>query len=533
MKTLPKIASVLFFLCSVTLVLHAQVPQVINYQGRVIVGTTTFNGTGQFKFALVDPGGSTSFWSNDGTSTGGSEPGTAVALTVTNGLYSVLLGDTTIPNMTVAIPFSAFNNSDVRLRVWFNDGTHGSQLLSPDQRIAAVGYSMTAVTAVTMPASGVTGTLGVTHGGTGSTTAGGALTNLGAAATSGNLSQFTSTTSAQLAGVVTDETGTGPLVFGSSPTISSPTISSPTISSGTISSPTISTPTITGTTTLEGNNLNVGGDANFILARPTNTTGAGALFLIRGQDATGTNQNGGALLLNAGVGTGTGQNGNISIGSSNTSAVNITPTTAFLGAIHLSTGTAAAPSLTFTNDSNTGMFRSAADTLDFATGGVSRMSISPTGVISGDGSGLTLGQSALTVFGTSTQAIPNTGGFTLLPGLTQTLTLPANGVVYIETDGGVQTTSVSTTGFSATDIQIFIDNVASGVQRRVITANTGGFTSMSNSWSMSVTSSSLAAGNHTIDVRAAGAGLAGGLTATVSGSGSSIHQGRLNIVVIR
>lgn len=45
----------------------AQVPQLINYQGRVAVDTTNFNGTGQFKFVLVDASGTTSYWSNDGT----------------------------------------------------------------------------------------------------------------------------------------------------------------------------------------------------------------------------------------------------------------------------------------------------------------------------------------------------------------------------------------------------------------------------------------------------------------------------------
>ena len=121
--------------------LRAQVPQIINYQGRVVVGTTNFNGTGQFKFALVNAAGTTTYWSNDGTSTAGSQPTNAVSLTVSKGLYSVLLGDTTVANMTVAIPLSVFNNSDVRLRVWFNDGTTGSQLLAPDQRIASVGYA--------------------------------------------------------------------------------------------------------------------------------------------------------------------------------------------------------------------------------------------------------------------------------------------------------------------------------------------------------------------------------------------------------
>ena len=55
----------------------------------------------------------------------------------------MLLGDTTLAGMT-AIPNSVFANSDVRLRVWFNDGTNGSQLLTPDQRLAAVGYAMVA-----------------------------------------------------------------------------------------------------------------------------------------------------------------------------------------------------------------------------------------------------------------------------------------------------------------------------------------------------------------------------------------------------
>ena len=46
------------------------------------------------------------------------------------------------------------------------------------------------------------------------------------ALTTGNLSQFAATTSSQLAGVISDETGTGSLVFATSPTIVTPTIAS-------------------------------------------------------------------------------------------------------------------------------------------------------------------------------------------------------------------------------------------------------------------------------------------------------------------
>jgi hypothetical protein len=127
---------------ALTLCAHAQVPGIINYQGRIVDNGTNFNGTGLFGFALVNPGGTTNYWSNDGTSAG--QPALTVSLTVTKGLYSVLLGDTTVSNMTVAIPSAVFTNANVLLRVWFNDGVNGVQQLSPDQRIAAVGYALMA-----------------------------------------------------------------------------------------------------------------------------------------------------------------------------------------------------------------------------------------------------------------------------------------------------------------------------------------------------------------------------------------------------
>jgi hypothetical protein len=70
---------------------------------------------------------------------GGSESSNAVPLSVSKGLYSVLLGDTAVSNMT-GLPVSIFTNPDIRLRVWFNDGVNGSQLLTPDQRLAPTPY---------------------------------------------------------------------------------------------------------------------------------------------------------------------------------------------------------------------------------------------------------------------------------------------------------------------------------------------------------------------------------------------------------
>ena len=153
--TLPLFGALALVLTITSTALHAQVPGILNYQGRVAVGTpaVNFEGSGAFKFALVD-GDTTTYWSNDGTSSAGSEPATVVSLPVVKGLYSVL------PNMT-AIPASAFSSDDVRLRVWLDDGVNGSQLLTPDQRIAAVGYAMVAgglAPGASLPASALNGT---------------------------------------------------------------------------------------------------------------------------------------------------------------------------------------------------------------------------------------------------------------------------------------------------------------------------------------------------------------------------------------
>ncbi len=148
MKTKPTrtIVALALFLSTINFPLSTvfgQVPQLLHYQGRAIVNGSPFEGTGQFKFALVNGAGTVTYWSNNGSSTTGNEPSAGVSLPVTKGLYAVLLGDTSLPNMTASIPPSVFANTDVRLRVWFNGGL-GFQLVSPDQRIAAVGYALMA-----------------------------------------------------------------------------------------------------------------------------------------------------------------------------------------------------------------------------------------------------------------------------------------------------------------------------------------------------------------------------------------------------
>lgn len=212
----------LFLLILIATPVAAQVPRVLNFQGRVTSGGVNFTGNGRFKFALIDAGTNTAqtataiavvnggavteivaffigsgytdppavtisgdgrgatatcmvigegvpgytvtnggtdyttatvtvapppprivhqtLWSYDGTSTAGSEPAGNIGIPVTAGLYSVALG---VAGMN-ALPASVFDQSGVKLRVWFDDGVHGSQLLQPDQPIRAVAYALMA-----------------------------------------------------------------------------------------------------------------------------------------------------------------------------------------------------------------------------------------------------------------------------------------------------------------------------------------------------------------------------------------------------
>ena len=99
----------------------------------MISGGTAFNGTGQFKFAIVSSDGSTFYWKNDGTTTA-EAPATAVSLPVNKGLFSVQLGDAAIVNMGT-IGSSVLSTNGLKLRVWFHDGVKNWQQFSPDQRI--------------------------------------------------------------------------------------------------------------------------------------------------------------------------------------------------------------------------------------------------------------------------------------------------------------------------------------------------------------------------------------------------------------
>jgi hypothetical protein len=122
-------------------------PTVVSYQGKVMLSGTPYTGAGYFKFAFVNAAGTTSYWSNNGSSMGGSEPTASVQLVVNNGLFTVLLGDSTQAGMTQSLGTSVFSGTERYFRVWFSSDNSTFTLLAPDQRVAAVPYALQAANA--------------------------------------------------------------------------------------------------------------------------------------------------------------------------------------------------------------------------------------------------------------------------------------------------------------------------------------------------------------------------------------------------
>lgn len=137
MKTKTTIA---IFAIALTFNAVAEVPHMIHHQGILQLNEgEPYDGPAEFKFAFVNHNGTTTFWSNDGTSIGGVAPDGIVALPVSDGLFNVQLGDTTLGML--ALPPAVFDGNQVFLRVWVND-----EQLTPDRQVTSVGFAMKAAT---------------------------------------------------------------------------------------------------------------------------------------------------------------------------------------------------------------------------------------------------------------------------------------------------------------------------------------------------------------------------------------------------
>ena len=142
----------------------------------------------------------------------------------------------------------------------------------------------------------------------------------------------------------------------------------------------------------------------------------------------------------------------------------------------------------------------------------------------------TTGQSSASVYGTAQAvALATTTSYTLIPGLTTTITVPANCRVLVSTDGGIQCAAAGV-AFAAVDIGIHVDGTASpqGGQQEVVASNTDAVGNMISYWGMTKTYT-LTPGTHTIEVRYRDAG--GSADGNVSGTNPLI-QGTLTVTII-
>jgi hypothetical protein len=115
----------------------AQDQVMFNYQGRVRVQGQPFNGTGQFKFAIMNTSATATLWTNDGSALGGGQPVGSLNLVVNDGVFNVMVGDPGLGMQPINNTIFS-SRTPLKLRTWFNDGTHGFEQLQPDQNLVNV-----------------------------------------------------------------------------------------------------------------------------------------------------------------------------------------------------------------------------------------------------------------------------------------------------------------------------------------------------------------------------------------------------------
>ena len=143
----------------------------------------------------------------------------------------------------------------------------------------------------------------------------------------------------------------------------------------------------------------------------------------------------------------------------------------------------------------------------------------------------TAGQDVVEVYGSGQlQVGTSTLAYTLVPGLSTTVNVPADARVRIDTNGGIQCTQAGA-AYAAADLAIVIDGVVSDAQRRVVAANTDALGQMIANWSFGRTFT-LGAGSHQIEVRAIG-GIPGTVVANVSSGSTPQLQGVLTVTVLK
>lgn len=112
----------------------------INYQGRVFTNQVPYNGQGYFKFVIHD--GFNAIWANDDAAPANTnQPDASVELSVSNGLFSVDLGDVMLNGMT-NMPLAALHQQNLRLRTWFAPDDAAFEALAPDVKLNVPGFGL-------------------------------------------------------------------------------------------------------------------------------------------------------------------------------------------------------------------------------------------------------------------------------------------------------------------------------------------------------------------------------------------------------
>jgi collagen triple helix repeat protein len=154
----------------------------------------------------------------------------------------------------------------------------------------------------------------------------------------------------------------------------------------------------------------------------------------------------------------------------------------------------------------------------------------PKGDTGPQGPAGTTGQNVLISYSTSAIEVTSGSGFSVIPGLDQTINVPDNSVLYISTDGGAATESFSSGVPSVVDVTLSVDGSLRPRFHRLIINPTSSVQQLVN-WSFAETLV-LSAGSHRFQVVAA---LNSGPAATVGGFSPppSATQGQLTIAIVK
>jgi len=177
--TMRKLMIFLILVLVPTLNVFAAIPLLLNYQGNVkdSLGVPV-NGSGYFKFAILNQAGDTAYWLNNGAIADFpatiQSPPNAVSLPVSDGVFSVQLGNTNLTNMA-ALTQTVFDNSAIYLRVWFSIDNINFEQLSNDIQIVSSGFAFKAAVADQVAQNAVTSVMILDHTITGTDIAAGGI----------------------------------------------------------------------------------------------------------------------------------------------------------------------------------------------------------------------------------------------------------------------------------------------------------------------------------------------------------------------